>query len=69
MMDVWTERIMYTADAYQKVAIKPNEEMTHIVIEITETREPKDSYRLHLNKKEAHKLAELIIEHATEHCD
>jgi len=68
MMDVWTERIMYT-EIDQKVAIKPNEEMTDIVIEISERDVLQDCYRLHLNKKEAHKLAELIIEHATEHCD
>ena len=67
MNEIWTERIMYT-EGDQKVAIKPNEEMTGIVIEISERDKPKDSYRLNLNKKEAHKLAELIIEHATEHC-
>ena len=39
MMDVWTERIMYT-EVDQKVAIKPNEEMTDIVIEISERDEP-----------------------------
>ena len=66
-MNIWTERIMYI-EARQKVAIKPNEEMTDIVIEINERDEPKDSYRLHLNKKEAHKLAQLILEHAEEYC-
>lgn len=67
-MSIWTERIMYT-DVDQKVVIQPNEDMTNIVVEISE----RDSYhrinRLYLNKKEAHKLAELIIEHATEYCD
>ena len=50
MNEIWTERIMYT-EGDQKVAIKPNEEMTGIVIEIGERAEPKDSYRLHLTKK------------------
>jgi hypothetical protein len=67
MNEIWTERIMYT-EVEQKVAIKPNEEMTGIVIEISEIDDPKDSYRLYLHKKEAHKLAELIIEHAAEYC-
>ena len=68
IMNIWTERIMYT-DVDQKVVIQPSEDMTNIVVEISERDNPKDSYRLYLNKKEAHKLAELIIEHATEHCD
>ena len=67
-MGIWTERIMYT-DVDQKVAIQPSEDMTNIVIEISEGDNPKDSYRLYLNKKEAHKLAEYIIDHSTQHCD
>ena len=67
-MKIWTERIMYT-DVDQKIVIQPNEDMTNIVVEISERDEPKYSYRLYLNKQEAHKLAELIIEHATEHCN
>ena len=67
-MGFWTERIMYT-DVDQKVVIQPSEDMTNIVIEISERDNPKDSYRLYLNKKEAYKLAEYIIDHATEHCD
>ncbi len=67
-MGIWTERIMYT-DVDQKVAIQPSEDMTNIVIEISERDNPKDSYRLYLNKTEAHKLAEYIIDHAAEHCD
>jgi hypothetical protein len=68
-MKIWTERIMYTEYGDQKIVIQPSEDMTKIVVEISEIDEPKDSYRLYLNKQEAHKLAELIIEHATEHCD
>ena len=68
-MSIWTERIMYTTDAHQKVVIKPSEDMTNIVVEIIETDKPKESYRLYLNRKEALKLAELIIDHATEHCE
>jgi len=67
-MSIWTERIMYT-DVDQKVVIRPNEEMTDIVIEISKRDNPKESYRLYLNRKEALKLAELIIDHATEHCE
>ena len=64
-MNIWTERVMYT-DVDQKIVIRPTEDMTNIVVEISEINNTKDSHRLYLNRKEAHKLAELIIEHANE---
>lgn len=65
-MNIWTERMMYT-DVDQKIVIQPSEGMTNIVVEISERDNPKEFCRLYLNKKEAHKLSELIIEHANEY--
>jgi hypothetical protein len=64
---IWTERKMFTA-IDQHVIIQPSEDMTSIVLDMG-SRDDKESYRLYLNKKEAHKLAELLIDHATEHFD